>query len=482
MHQEIPTTEAVRRKLPAPFEILTSEEVVQIHETSMRVLDEIGIAVPNEEALRVFKEHGARVEGERVYLTESQVMQGLREIPKQFRLCARNPDRDVIVGAGDPVFAPGYGAPFLVDADEGKRSPTLADYSNLAKISHDLPNQDVSGYLLVEPDAVAQAHLHMLHAHMIHSDKPFMGSTAGAEGARQTLDMARIAFGGDLDEKAVTISLVNSLSPLGYSPEMLDVLLVYAKARQPMVIAALAMAGTTAPISLAGMLAMQTAELMAGIVLTQLVSPGAPVVFGSTSSNVDMRIGSLSIGSPELSMLASAHAQLARFYGIPSRSGGGLTDASCADAQAGFESMMSLMTTVNSGVDFVLHAAGILSSYLAFSYEKFVLDDEMCGMVRSLRGGFPVDPGALAFEVIETVGPGGNYLSQSHTMKRCRTEFWQPAICDRRGLAAWVASGGRDAVDRAKERWQRLLEQHEDPAMDPAIRQRLDDYLDTHLS
>ena len=211
MQKEIPTTEAVRRRLPAPFEVLAADDIEQIHKTSMRVLDKIGIAMPHEDALRVFKDHGARVEGDRVYLTESQVMEALREIPKQFRLCARNSDRDVTVGSGEPIFAPGYGAPFLVDADEGKRSPTLEDYSKLAKISHELPNQDVSGYLLVEPDGVPQAHLHMLHAHMVHSDKPFMGSTDGAEGARQTLDMARIAFEGDLGDRAVTISLVTSI-------------------------------------------------------------------------------------------------------------------------------------------------------------------------------------------------------------------------------------------------------------------------------
>jgi len=288
-----------------------------------------------------------------------------------------------------PVFAPGYGAPFLVDARAGRRAPTMADYHDLVKLAHALPNQDLSGHLLVEPGDLHgdTAHLQMLHAHMIHSDKPFIGSAAGKRGALHTLEMARILFGGDLDDRAVTISLINSLSPLAYSTEMLEALVEFAGARQPVVIAALMMAGSTGPITLAGVLAAQTAELLAGVTLTQLISPGTPVVFGSTSTNIDMGSGALAIGSPELSMLIAAHAQLARRYGLPSRSGGALTDASYPDAQAGFESMMSLLTTVNSGVDFVLHSAGILSSYLAFSYEKLVLDDEMCGMVRRLRQG-----------------------------------------------------------------------------------------------
>ena len=175
------------------------------------------------------------------------------------------------------------------------------------------------------------------------------------------------------------------------------------------------------------------------------VSPGMPVVFGSTSTNIDMKTGALCIGSPELSQMVAAHAQLARYYGIPSRSGGALTDASYPDAQAGFESMMGLLTTANSGVDFVLHAAGILSSYLAFSYEKFVLDDEMCGMVRRLRRGFVVSPETLAYDVIAKVGSGGNYLMEDHTVERCRSEFWKPGVCDRGGLEAWQAVRARAA-------------------------------------
>ena len=462
-------------------QVLTEDEVRRIHETSMRVLETVGVEIPVEQAQRVFRDHGFRVDGGRVHPTESQVMAALADAPRRFTLHARNPERSVEIGGGSAVTAPGYGAPFLVDRELGKRSPTLEDYSNLAKLAHALPNQDVSGHLIVEPEGVEQAHLHMLHAHLVHSDKPFMGSTAGAEGATQTLEMARIAFGEELGDRAVTISLVNSLSPLGYAGDMLEVLLVYAKARQPVIVAALAMGGTTAPVSLAGMLAMQTAELLAGMVLTQLVSPGTPVVFGSASSNVDMRLGSLSIGSPETSMVIAAHAQLARFYGIPSRAGGALTDANFPDAQAGFESMLGLKSTVDSGIDFILHSAGILSSYLAFSYEKFILDDEICGMTRRVRAGFPADDDSLGYDVIAAVGPGGNYLSQPHTLKRCRTEFWKPAICDRRGLAAWVADGGKDAVDRASARWQQLLAEHEDPPLDAAARAQLDAYLETHV-
>jgi trimethylamine--corrinoid protein Co-methyltransferase len=460
-------------------ENLSPADLDAIHRSSMRLLESTGVNFPVEEALGVFRRHGIRVEGRRVYLLESQVLDALRSAPRSFTIRARNPQRSVVVGAGEPVFAPGYGAPFLVDPEAGKRPATLEDYERLVKLAHALPNQDLSGLILVEPsDAPAEtAHLRTLYAHMICSDKPFIGSTAGEAGARQTMEMANILFGARAVEEPVTICLVNSLTPLGYSAEMLGSLLEYARRRQPIIVAALAMAGSTAPATLAGVLALQNAELLAGVTLTQLISPGTPVVYGSTSTNIDMRTGALCIGSPELSELIVAHAQLARFYGLPCRSGGALTDASYPDAQAGFESMMGLLTAANSGVDFVLHAAGILSGYLAFSYEKLVLDDEMCGMVRRLQRGFEVTPETLAYDVIAGVGPGGNYLTEDHTLAHCRTAFWQPAVCDRSGLDAWMRGGRQDAVARARKRWQRLLDGYREPELDGIIRRQLQKYV-----
>ena len=468
--------------------MLSQSDIQQIHETSMRLLENVGVEFPYPEALEVLQRHGVRVEGSRAYWTEGQVMGALKTVPRQFTIQARNPERNVTVGGGQAVFAPCYGAPFLVDAAPaegdtrwvGKRSPTMDDYITLVKLVDALPNQDMSGYLLVEPDAPP---VRMLLAHMLHSDKPFIGSAAGHKGAQHTLQMASILFGEDLgagkgDGKHVTISLINSLSPLGYSTEMLEALVTYAQARQPLVIAALMMAGSTGPITLAGVLAVQTAELLAGVALTQFISPGTPVVFGSTSTNIDMRSGALAIGSPELSQMIAAHADLARFYKLPSRSGGALTDANFPDAQAGFESMMSLLTTVNSGVDFVLHAGGILSSYLATSIEKFVMDDEMCGMVRRFQQGIVVTPETLAYDTAAGVGPGGNYLVEMETVKRCRTEFWKPDLCNRSGLEAWSQGGQPDAVDRARKRWQTLVARHVDPPLDGATARQLQEYVE----
>ena len=470
-------------------ELLSAEEIERIHQTSMRLLAEVGVDFAYDEALSAFQKHGVRTEGNRVYLSEDQIMKALETVPKQFTVLARNPERNVTIGGGEgqsipPVFAPGYGAPFLVDFEVGKRAPTMEDYHNLVKLAHALPNQDMSGHLIVEPGGVPAdtAHIQMLYAHMVRSDKAFIGSTVGKRGVQHTMDMARILFGGDLGEKPVTISLINSLSPLAFGTEMLEALVGYARLGQPLVIAALMMAGSTGPVTLAGTLATQTAELLAGIALTQMVNPGTPVIFGSTSTNIDMKSGALAIGSPELSQMIVAHAQLARRYGLPSRSGGALTDASYPDAQAAFESMMSLLTTVNSGINFVLHAGGILSSYLAFSYEKFVLDDEMCSMVRRLHQGINVAPETLAYEVVANVGPGGNYLMEMHTVKRCRKEFWKPDLCDRAGLEAWMQGGRQDAVMRANQRWKALVAEHEDPPLDGMIKRQLDEYVEAQIT
>jgi trimethylamine--corrinoid protein Co-methyltransferase len=464
-------------------EFLSPTEVEQIHNTSMELLAKVGVRFPQDEAIAVFKQHGAKIEGQTVYLEEKQVMEALETAPAQFTLHARNPDKSVNVGDDEPVFAPGYGAPFLVDFEVGKRAATMEDYENLVQLADALPNQDLSGHLLVGPGDVSarSAHLRMLHAGMVHSDKPFIGSTEGAIGARHTMKMAAILFGRE-PEQPVTIGLINSLSPLGFSAEMIEALIVYARTRQPIVIAAMALAGSTAPITLAGMLAQKSAEVLAGATLAQLISPGTPVVYGSTSTNLYMKTGSPSIGSPELALVVTATAQLARHYGLPSRGGGALTDANYPDAQAGFESMLSLLTTVNSGVNFVLHAAGIVSSYLAFSYEKFVLDDEMCGMMRRYWRGITVTPDALASDLIAKVGPGGNYMMEDHTVRRCRTESWQPTVASRVDLASWQEDGRADVVARAHQRWQRLLAEHQDPPLDEVTARQLQAFVEEHVA
>jgi trimethylamine--corrinoid protein Co-methyltransferase len=338
----------------------------------------------------------------------------------------------------------------------------------------------VSGHLLAEPgDVPAEtAPLYMLYAHAIHSDKPFIGSVDSELAVRHTMEIVRILFGDDPGKQPAALGVISSLTPLGYSREMVEAVMTYAREGQALLIANLAMAGSTAPITLAGLLAMQNAEMLAGIVLSQLVSPGTPVIYGTTSTNVDMRTGSLAIGSPELARVTAAHMQLVRYYGLPSRGSGALTDANYPNAQAGLESMMGMLTVVNSGADFVLHAAGILSSYLAFSYEKFVLDDEICGRVRRFHQPLVGDADTLAYDVIARVGPGGHFLMEDQTVERCRTEFWEPAVSDRTALDEWMQAGQPDVVARATARWQQLVAEHQDPPLDKITARQLEAFVE----
>ncbi|MEA2008370.1 MAG: trimethylamine methyltransferase family protein [Chloroflexota bacterium] len=462
-------------------EFLSQTDIKAIHDTSMKLLANEGIRFPEDEAIEIFKKHGVKTDGQTVYLTEKEVMEAVKQVPSQFTIQARNPERNVTVGDGSPVFAPGYGAPFLIDAEKGKRSPTLEDYHNLSRLAHALPNQDLSGHLLIEPGDIPSdaAHLEMLYASMIHSDKPFIGSTEGKEGARHTMEMAEILFGEKM-EQPFTVGLINPLSPLGYGTDMIEATIAYARARQPLIIAALIMAGSTGPITLPGVIALQNAELLAGIALTQFISPGTPVLYGSTSTNIDMRTGALALGGPECSLYIKAHAQLAQHYGLSTRGGGALTDSSIIDAQAGYESMFSLLTTINSGIDFVLHAGGILGSYLAFSYEKFVIDDELCGMMRHYMKDIEVTPETLAYDVIANVGQGGHYLGEDQTVERCRTEFWMPNLSDRVGIEAWWNGEQLDTTARARQRWQDLLAQHKDPSIDESTIRQLKSFVEEH--
>ncbi|MDF1499885.1 MAG: trimethylamine methyltransferase family protein [Anaerolineales bacterium] len=469
-----------------PQELLASTDIDTIHAGTMKILSETGIAFPSEPALQVFKNNGYRVEDQVVFFDEGDLMALLGKAPSAFRIHARNPEHDVHVGDGSPVLAPGYGAPFLADRDEGVRKPTLENYRTLVRLAHALPNQDLSGHLLVQPDDVAAdvAHLHMLHAHLLYSDKPFVGSTEGKRGARQTLELTALAFEQDVErlaEKPAFIGLINTLSPLRFSEEMIAALLTYAAARQPVIVAAATMAGSTGPITLPAMLVQQNAEILAGIALAQLVAPGTPVVYGSTSTNMDMRTGAMAIGSPELSLVVAATAQLARRYGLPSRSGGALSDAHTADARAGSESAFSLLTAFNSGIDLILHSAGILSSFLVFSREKFVLDDDLCGMARRYRHGLDVNDETLGLESIANTAHQGNYLKDPMTIARCRTEFWSPDTFMRDSVQNWIAGGMQDAMTLAALRADQLLSAYVQPPTDPAVEQRINAYIEKEL-
>ena len=451
------------------FGILTKNQVEKVHETSLQILEKIGLDFGYPPALEVLKKRGAKVDGQRVFFAPKLVEEQIKNAPSEFTLHARNPERNVSIGSRNTVFAPGYGAPFVTDLEYGRRKATLEDFENFVKLTGASANQDLLSGTVVEPtDVPAQIrHAQMLYTSVKNSDKCFMGSTMGAQAARECFQMAAIIFGSqdELVSRPVVFGIAGALTPLKYDARMLGAIMEYAAAGQPQVIASLAIAGATGPVTLAGNLALQNAEVLAGIVLAQVIREGTPVIMGGVSSNAEMRNGTLSIGSPEMAMNTAATAQMARYYKIPVRSGGAVSDAKMPDAQASYESMMSLLMAQVCGINFVLHSAGILETYNCMSYEKFIIDDEMCGMIKRIKKGYEVNPDTLALDIVKEVGPGGHFLDKDHTFNHFRTEFYQPGFSNRDDYVSWQAKGSPHSMETANRKFKWILETYEVPEL-----------------
>ncbi|MCK5836222.1 MAG: trimethylamine methyltransferase family protein [Desulfobacula sp.] len=461
---------------------LSTQNMEKIHSAAMELLKDTGVSFNDEEAIEIFKAAGHRVEGTTVFFEESDIAKALKTAPRRFTVHARNPEKSVEIGEDDFVFLPGYGAPFVMDAQGNRRQATMEDYDNFCKLVQTSPYINMNGWMMVEPADMPHdtVHLDLNLSNMLLCDKPFMGSPVSRQGALDGIEMAGILWGGkkNIMDKVVSVSLINSLSPLQFSEEMAGALIELARNNQACVVASLIMAGGSGPVTLDGVLALQNAEILAGITLAQLVRPGAPVIYGSTSSAMDMKTGALAIGAPELSKNIHLVGQMARFYDLPSRSGGGLTDALFADAQAGAESALALSTAVRSGSNFILHACGILGSYIAMSFEKFLIDEEVCGMVNNMIKPLTVTDEAIDLDVIREVGIGGQYLTHPKTFKLCRTEFFMPTLMSRKNPDSWEKAGKKRIDQIAEDKVAQRLASYEKPEIDPKIEKQLNDYVE----
>jgi len=464
------------------FEYFTQSEVKQIHDTTLRVMEEAGLDFGYDPALKVLAKAGCKVEGRRVFFPPKLVEEMVAKAPSEFTLYGRNPEKDVVIGGDHIAFIPCYGPPFVTDLDRGRRESVMEDYINFVKLSYASRSMDITGGMMAEPNDIphTRRNAEMMYASMRYSDKPFMGGAIGAEAARETIEMASIVFGGKaaLAEKPRFISILCSRTPLGYDDRMLGAIMEYARAGMPQLISSLSIAGATSPVTLEGTLVVQNAEILAGIVLCQILREGAPVVFSGSSSSAAMRFGTLSIGAPEMAVNTAATAQMARFYGIPSRGGGALSDAKATDAQAGFESMMSQLMATLSGINFVLHSAGILESYITTSYEKFIIDDEICGMCKRIKKGEEIRPEKLAEEIIKQVGPGGEYLTHKHTFQNFRKEFYAPIMEERNNFIQWTKKGSVSIEKIANQKWKDILAGYEEPSLPENIDQELRAYME----
>ncbi|HKV86652.1 MAG TPA: trimethylamine methyltransferase family protein [Candidatus Dormibacteraeota bacterium] len=465
-----------------PYDLLSGEAVETIHQQAMTILEEIGVDFLHERARQLFAQAGMKVEENRVRFDREFVLEQVRKTPATFELQARNEKRSVILGGDHVVTAPVYGPPFITDLERGRRGATIEDFNNFDKMAQAIEQIHCAGGTTVEPEdlPLGTRHLDMVYSHIRWTDKPFMGSVISSENARDTIELASILFGGreKIERTPAIISLINVNSPLRYDDRMLGALLEYSEAGQPVIVTPFLMAGAMSPMGLAGTVAQQTAEALAGIALVQLIRPGTPSVYGSFLTNTDMQSGSPAFGTPESAMGILASAQMARHYNLPFRGGGALTSSKAPDAQAAYESMMCMWPTILGRVNFVLHAAGWLESALLASYEKFVIDVEMLRMFEWILGhGLPVDDEGLAMDALREVGPGGHFLGAEHTMRHYRTGFYRPWISSTENYDRWQRFGSRPAEVVAAEKWKQLLAEYPDPGIDPGVDEQLTEFI-----
>jgi trimethylamine--corrinoid protein Co-methyltransferase len=466
------------------YEYLPAASVERIHELSLKLLEELGLEFNHPDAVKILEAAGAEVldrDAGHVRLSRELVLQSIAKAPAEFTLHARNPAHTVIIGGNHTVTAPVYGPPFVHDLDGGRRGALMADFRNVVRMAQMTPQIHNAGGTVVEPEDEPQdtRHLDMVYTLLTLSDKTFMGSVTSAVNANDSVELAAIMFGGRdvIAEKPVMISLINVNSPRRYDTRMLDALLVYSRARQPVIVTPFILAGAMSPVALGGTLIQQNAEALAGITLTQLVSPGTPVVYGSFLSNTDMQSGSPCFGTPESAMGLFVSAQLARRYHLPFRSGGGLTASKLPDAQAAYEASMGFWPTFLAGTNFVLHAAGWLESGLVSSYEKFVLDVEQLRMMEHFLTGIPLDEEGVAWDAHVEVLPGGHFLGAEHTMRHFREAFYRPLVSDMMNFERWQQMGALSADQRANAIWKKWLAAYVQPPLDPAIDEALRAYI-----
>ncbi len=449
-------------------------DIKKIHEAGLRILEQIGVLFLDPDALALLSQRGFSVDGRRVRMAADDVETCIRSAPTSFALHGRGPSTDLVFGEGLIVAATG-GSSFVLEGLD-LRAGTEADLVQLVKVMHLSRNIDMLGFA-IEPQDVPREkrHLRSLHALLTLSDKPVTFPGYSPELAEAAAATAEILWGADWHEQPRLLFVANSMSPLAIEAETCRVIVRMARMGQPVCVTPCVMGGATGPVTMAGVLALQHAEALAGLVLTQVAREGAPFIYGGTSSVVSMLTGDLLFGVPQYWALMCSTVQIAHYLGLPCRAGGGLTDAHLPDMQAGIEAAMGLAAVVRCGVDFVLHGTGTISSVNAVSFEKLIIDDELVGMIRARNLPIEVDEDTLALDTIGAVGPGGNFLLEPHTVAHCR-DYTRATFFNRRTHDVWRKLGGLDLHTAARAQFRVLAEAHRPPELDETTRRQLDAY------
>jgi len=468
------------RNIPT-YDVLSEENLTRIEAAADRVLAETGIEFRDDPvALDHWHRAGADVQGLLVKFPPGLLREVLASAPAEFTQHARNPANSVRIGGKSVVFAPAYGSPFVMDLDRGRRFGTLEDFRNFIKLAQSSPNFHHSGGTICEPTDVPvnKRHLDMVMAHIELSDRPFMGSVTAEERSEDSIAMARLVFGdGFVDENCVILGNVNVNSPLVWDGTMTRSLRAYARANQAAVVVPFILGGAMGPVTSAGGIVQSLAETMAGCALTQLERKGAPVIFGNFLSTMSLRSGSPTFGTPEPAIGSQVIGQLARRLNLPLRCSGNFTTSKLPDGQAMQEGTMSMLAAVQCGANFILHSAGFLDGLLSMSYEKFMMDADLCGALHAYLDGIRMDDDQLAVDAFAEVGPGNHFFGSSHTLRHYETAFWDSDLSDNEPFEKWEAAGSEDIATRANRQWKKRLAEYEAPALEESLRDSLYDFV-----
>lgn len=460
-----------------PTDILSQESIEIIENNADILMEEVGLIYSeDEEALQMWKDAGADVQGERVHFPKGLCRELMKTAPSSFTQHARNPERSVEIGGKTTVFAPVYGPPFVHDLDGERRYATIEDFQNFVKLAYMAPAMHHSGGTVCEPCDVAvnKRHLDMVYSHIKYSDKPFMGSVTAPERAQDTVEMVKILFGEEfVEENCVLVSLINCNSPMTMDGTMLGALKVYARANQASIVSPFIVGGAMSPVTVAGTLAQVVCEATSAVAFSQLCRPGSPVIMGTFATSISMQTGAPSFGTPEPGQVLMGAAQFARRYNLPFRSGGSLTGAKTPDAQAAYDSANTLWPAMAGGVNFMLHAAGWLEGGLVSSFEKFIMDCDQLAAQQKMAAGIDMSENGQAMSAIREVGPGNHYLGCEHTQNNFETAFFASSVADNNSFEQWEVEGGLRNEQRANKIARTWLENYEAPFLDPEIDERL---------
>ena len=467
------------RNVYRPVEIISADAVEAIHLASLKVLETTGISVQSDTVRALCVENGAELMGDgvRMRFDRGLIETALATVPSAFTLSTRNPKRDVRIGDGYLVFSTVSGPPNCSDLVGGRRPGSMKDYEDFLRLAQVFNMVHVIGGYPVEPldVPVPVRHLVGLQSMVTMTDKAPRIYCHNLQRTKDALEIIRIASGRSheqLQREHVAFAIINTNSPLQLDKAMVEGIVEMARMNQPTVITPFTLSGAMAPVTLIGALAQQNAEALAGIAVSQFARPGAPVVYGAFTTNVNMKTGAPAFGTPEYAKAAIISGQLARRYRMPFRSSN-INTSNAPDAQAAYKSMMATWSAVMGGVNFLHQSAGWLEGGLTASFEKFVMDIEMLQLFASFLQPEKVDDAALALDAIEDVGPGGHFFATQHTLDRYETAFYAPLLSDWRNFDAWKADGAQDATQRASIIAQRAIAEYELPAIDPAAAEEI---------